>query len=68
MTKYISSTINHFILSIGLLIMVVPIWIIFALSVGGSLFGILGILMAIPMAAIIGVLARFVFYIIFEKL
>ncbi|MAJ13999.1 MAG: hypothetical protein CMN44_03370 [SAR116 cluster bacterium] len=44
-----------------------PIWIIFALSVGGSLFGILGVLMAIPMAAIIGVLARFIFYIIFEK-
>ena len=38
MTKYISSTINHFILSIGLLIMVVPIWIIFASSTHSSLF------------------------------
>ena len=38
MTKYISSTINHFILSIGLLIMIVPIWIIFASSTHSSLF------------------------------
>ena len=38
MKKYISSTINHFILSIGLLIMVVPIWIIFASSTHSSLF------------------------------
>ena len=38
MTKYISLTINHFILSIGLLIMVVPIWIIFASSTHSSLF------------------------------
>ena len=35
--------------------------------VGLGLFGILGVLMAIPMAAIIGVLARFIFYIIFVK-
>ena len=38
MTKYISSTINHFILLIGLLIMIVPIWIIFASSTHSSLF------------------------------
>ena len=38
MTKYISSTINHFILLTGLLIMFVPIWIIFASSTHSSLF------------------------------
>ena len=36
-----------------------PVWIIFALLAGGSLFGFLGILMAVPVAAIIGVIVRF---------
>lgn len=36
-----------------------PVLIIFALLVGGSLFGFLGILFAIPAIAVIGVLARF---------
>ncbi|MGB1027007.1 MAG: AI-2E family transporter, partial [Rhodospirillaceae bacterium] len=35
------------------------VWVIFALMAGGSLFGFLGILLAVPVAAIIGVLARF---------
>jgi predicted PurR-regulated permease PerM len=35
------------------------VWIIFALMVGGSLFGFVGLLLAVPMAAIIGVLLRF---------
>ena len=43
-----------------------PIWIIFALSVGGGFFGFIGILMAIPVAAIIGVIARFYFNHIFD--
>ena len=43
-----------------------PIWIIFALSVGGGLFGFIGILMAIPVAAIIGVISRFYFSYIFD--
>ena len=43
-----------------------PIWIIFALSVGGGLFGFVGILMAIPVAAIIGVITRFYFNYIFD--
>ena len=43
-----------------------PIWIIFALSVGGSFFGFIGILMAIPVAAIIGVIARYYFNYIFD--
>lgn len=36
-----------------------PVWLIFALSVFGSLFGFVGMLAAVPIAACIGVLARF---------
>lgn len=36
-----------------------PVWIIFALLAGGSLFGFVGILLAVPLAAVIGVLVRF---------
>lgn len=36
-----------------------PVWIMFALLAGGSLFGFSGILIAVPVAAIIGVLSRF---------
>lgn len=36
-----------------------PVWLIFALAVFGSLFGFVGMLVAVPVAAIIGVLARF---------
>jgi predicted PurR-regulated permease PerM len=36
-----------------------PVWIIFALLSGGALFGFLGILLALPVAAVTGVLARF---------
>jgi len=36
-----------------------PVWIIFALLAGGALFGFLGILLALPVSAVIGVLARF---------
>ena len=35
------------------------VWIIFALLAGGALFGFVGILLAIPIAAVIGVLIRF---------
>jgi predicted PurR-regulated permease PerM len=34
------------------------VWIIFALLAGGALFGFLGILLAVPVMAVIGVLAR----------
>ena len=37
-----------------------PVWLIFALSVFGSLFGFVGMLVAVPVAAAIGVLIRFV--------
>jgi predicted PurR-regulated permease PerM len=36
-----------------------PVWIIFALLAGGAIFGFTGILLAVPVAAIIGVLVRF---------
>ena len=36
-----------------------PVWMIFALLAGGALFGFLGVLLAVPTAATIGVLARF---------
>ncbi|CAA7614626.1 Permease [Candidatus Terasakiella magnetica] len=36
-----------------------PVWIIFSLLAGGALFGFVGILLAVPAASVIGVLARF---------
>lgn len=36
-----------------------PVWVMFALFAFGSLFGFTGLLLAVPMAAALGVLARF---------
>ena len=36
-----------------------PVWIMFALLAGGALFGFTGVLLAVPAAAVIGVLVRF---------
>jgi predicted PurR-regulated permease PerM len=36
-----------------------PVMVIFALLAGGALFGFLGILLAVPVAAVVGVLTRF---------
>ena len=36
-----------------------PLWVFFALMAGGSLFGILGMLLAVPVAAVAGVLLAF---------
>lgn len=36
-----------------------PVWVIFALLSGGTLFGFVGVLLAVPVAAVIGVLTRF---------
>ncbi len=36
-----------------------PLWVFFALLAGGSLFGILGMFLAVPVAAVIGVLLAF---------
>ena len=37
-----------------------PVWLIFALSVFGTLFGFVGMLVAVPLAASIGVITRFI--------
>lgn len=37
-----------------------PLWVFFALMAGGALFGILGMLLAVPVAAVAGVLLVFV--------
>lgn len=36
-----------------------PVWLLFALSAFGTLFGFVGMLVAVPLAATLGVLARF---------
>lgn len=36
-----------------------PLWILFAILAGGSMFGIVGMLLAVPVTAVIGVLADF---------
>ncbi|WP_458792452.1 AI-2E family transporter [Yoonia sp. MH D7] len=36
-----------------------PVWLLFALSVFGSLFGFVGMLVAVPLAAVMGVLIRY---------
>jgi predicted PurR-regulated permease PerM len=35
-----------------------PVWIMFALLAGGSLFGFVGVLVAVPIAAVVGVIVR----------
>ena len=37
-----------------------PLWIIFALFSGGTLFGLVGMLFALPVASVLGVVVRFV--------
>jgi predicted PurR-regulated permease PerM len=36
-----------------------PVWVIFSLLAGGKLFGLLGVLVSVPAAAVLGVLVRF---------
>src|SRR5262249_22220831 len=36
-----------------------PLWILFALFAGGALLGFTGVVIAVPVSAVIGVLARF---------
>jgi len=43
-----------------------PVWIMFALLAMGSLFGFLGLLLAVPSAAVIGVLVRYA-VVIYER-
>ena len=35
-----------------------PVWVMFALLAGGGLLGFLGLMIAVPLAAVIGVLLR----------
>jgi predicted PurR-regulated permease PerM len=44
-----------------------PVWIIFALLAGGILFGFVGLLFALPLAAALGVLVRFLLQIYRES-
>jgi predicted PurR-regulated permease PerM len=37
-----------------------PVWLLIALSVFGSLFGFVGMLVAVPVAAVIGVMVRYI--------
>ncbi|WP_025898895.1 AI-2E family transporter [Sneathiella glossodoripedis] len=36
-----------------------PVWVMFGLLAGGTLFGFVGVLVAVPVAAVVGVLSRF---------
>ncbi len=36
-----------------------PVWVILSVMAGGALFGFLGVLLAVPVAAAIGVLSRY---------
>lgn len=36
-----------------------PVWVIFGLMAGGALFGFVGVLIAVPVAAVVGVATRF---------
>ena len=38
-----------------------PVWVIFGVLAGGSLFGFVGVLLAVPVTAAVGVLVRFAF-------
>jgi predicted PurR-regulated permease PerM len=38
-----------------------PLWVLFGLLAGGALFGFVGVLLAVPVTAVIGVLVRFAF-------
>src|SRR3546814_17128587 len=38
-----------------------PVWVMFALLAGGALFGFVGVLLAVPVAAVIGVGVSFAF-------
>ena len=37
-----------------------PVWLMFALAVFGTLFGFVGLIVAVPLAAMVGVIARFI--------
>jgi predicted PurR-regulated permease PerM len=55
---YVGSIIG-LLLSVGASVGLHPVWLMFALLAFGSLFGFVGLLLAVPLAAMIGVLIRF---------
>ena len=44
-----------------------PLWVIVALYVGGSIFGVVGVLISIPVAAILDVLIRHALKVYFQS-
>jgi len=61
-TFFLGSFIADYVLApylIGPRVKLNPVWLMFAMFAFGSLFGILGLLVAVPLAAAVGVLVRF---------
>src|SRR5262245_40295076 len=59
---FVGQTLSDYVLSpyfVGRRVNLNPVWIMFALFAFGYLFGFVGLLIAVPLAAAIGVLARF---------
>lgn len=56
--QFVEGNILHPIL-VGERVRLHPVWVIFALLAGGLLFGFVGILLAVPVAAVLGVGVRF---------
>lgn len=58
----VGQTLEGYVLSpnlVGDRVQLHPVWMMFALLAGGSLFGFLGILLAVPVVAVLGVLIRY---------
>jgi predicted PurR-regulated permease PerM len=58
----VGESVSNYVLSpylVGAHVNLDPVWVIFAISAFGYLFGFVGLLIAVPLAASIGVLVRF---------
>ena len=61
---FIGQTLSDYVLSpyfVGRRVHLNPVWVMFALFAFGYMFGLVGLLIAVPLAAAIGVLMRFAF-------
>jgi predicted PurR-regulated permease PerM len=61
-TFFVGQSLGDYVLSpylVGRRINLNPVWLLFALFAFGYLFGFVGLLIAVPLAAAIGVLVRF---------
>ena len=61
---FVGQTLSDYVLSpylVGRRVNLNPVWVIFALFAFGHLFGFVGLVIAVPLAAAIGVLMRFAF-------